>query len=143
MIPPALGFLALTIVMTVPMAPDPIFRLEQGRTFGRELLWGNPLNLIGSTESAAFVVDRGDGGIVCLVWPTTRQHHQQTFYGATPPGTIAIIHTHPPKMPMPSPIDQIESHRLGIPIYVITPGLVTKAVPYSPLPIIVERGKWW
>src|SRR5215475_7311276 len=100
MIPAAL-FLLFTIVTA-----DPIFMSERGRKFSRELLWEHRGNMVNGTESAAFIVDTGDGNLVCLVWPATHQHHKESFYGGIPARTIAIIHTHPPNMPIPSPEDQ-------------------------------------
>ncbi len=134
-----IALVTLTLAATVSLIRDPIFGSEAGLTFSRELLRGSQF---GGTEGAAFVVDRGDGELACLVWPHTHQYHQETFNGAMPPGTVAIIHTHPMRVPMPSPQDIRESRRVGIPIYVLTPTRVTKAVPTSASPVTVHRGTW-
>lgn len=135
-------FATLTLVATASLPGDPIFGSEAGVTFSRELLRENTVGAFQGTERAAFVVDRGNGELACLIWPHTHEHLQEAFAGAMPPGTVAIIHTHPMRVPMPSPQDHIESLRLGIPIYVLTPTRVTKAVPTSARPVIVYRGEW-
>ena len=134
---------AALILASTSLLADPIFVSQRGQAIARELMWGGRLGTVDGTESAAFVVDRGDGEIACLVWPANHQHLGETFYGGLPPRTIAIFHTHPRNMPMPSSLDQSESSRLGIPIYVLTPRMVTKAEPSSPSPVIVHRGEWF
>jgi hypothetical protein len=72
------------------------------------------------TEEAMFVV-RGAGGAVTFVrWPDSGLHHQARWIGPFPPGTIAIVHTHPNWVPEPSAIDTRLAERIGIPVYVVT-----------------------
>jgi len=72
------------------------------------------------TEEAMFIV-RGPGGAVTFVrWPGSGLHHQARWIGRFPPGTIAIVHTHPNWVPEPSAIDTRLAARIGIPVYVVT-----------------------
>jgi hypothetical protein len=60
-----------------------------------------------------------------------------------PPGTIAIVHTHPVQYPRPSERDKQEATRLRIPIYVLTIQGVYKAVPgASNATLIAEYQAW-
>ena len=110
--------------------------------FARDLEWSNRVGSFERLERAAFIVEDGDGGLVCIAWPATQQHEQATFTGPMPRRTIAIIHTHPRSAPWPSTQDQAESRRLGIAIYVLTPGMITKATPFDRKPVLVHKGNW-
>jgi hypothetical protein len=136
-----IAFVTITLAATVSLLRDPVFGSESGLALIRELQWANRAGAFDGSERAAFVVDSGNGALACLAWPSTHQHEQETFHGAIPPGTIAIIHTHPITVTMPSRQDEDQSRRLGIPIYVLTPLLVSKAVPYSKS-VVVHRGAW-
>lgn len=137
-----LVFVMLTMMTRVEMLRDPIFGSDAGLNFGRDLLWSNRYGSFDRTERAAFIVDRGDGSLECVAWPQHYERERATFTGVVPAGTIAIIHTHPINVPMPSEQDEKESRRLGIPIYVLTPLEVTKAVPSLIGPVLVHRGAW-
>lgn len=134
--------LVLTIATTLAPLRDPIFGTDAGLNFGRDLLWSNRFGSFDRFERAAFVVDRGNGALECIVWPLSYERERATFRGAMPAGTIAIIHTHPFNVPWPSEKDEREAHRLGIPIYALTPLSVTKAVPEDAAPVLVRKGPW-
>lgn len=115
---------------------------ESGRAFFNEVLrygwWG-----IVSNERAAFIVSQEDGTFACVAWPTHHSDRSEMFDGNIPDGTVAIIHTHPMAWPLPSIQDRAEADRLGIPIYVVTPRLVTKAVPHETRAVEVARSPRW
>src|SRR5688572_18930691 len=78
------------------------------------------------TEEAAFVVRGADGGISFVRWPRAGVKNQARWPGAFPPGTIAIVHTHPNRIPDPSQLDERAARRKGIPIYVLTRTRITR-----------------
>lgn len=82
-------------------------------------------------EHAAFVVLRDDDSFACVDWPATR-HARADFVmytGRIPHGTVAIAHTHPPALPLPSAQDAAEARRLDVPFVVLTKGRVEVARP--------------
>jgi hypothetical protein len=95
------------------------------------------------TERAAFIIGHEDGSLSCQLWPPMNRYHQEVFHGSLPPGTLAIIHTHPNGSPRPSVEDQLEADRLGIPIYVLTRLEVFKAEPGQTVATAVVRRQWW
>ncbi|HVS30542.1 MAG TPA: Mov34/MPN/PAD-1 family protein [Thermoanaerobaculia bacterium] len=70
-------------------------------------------------ESAAFLVLREDGKFDCAVWPSVRAWRRATWAGPVPDGTVAVMHTHPRSLPMPSAHDSREASRIGIPVIVV------------------------
>ena len=77
-------------------------------------------------ERAGFLVI--DGGRFHLeMWPPSHQFHAEEWHGHVPEGTVAVIHTHPPAQPLPSPHDCAEAQRVGIPMLVVTSGSVALA----------------
>jgi len=137
-----LALITLTIATTIASLRDPIFGTELGLSYSRDLLWSNRFGSFDRTERAAFIVDRGDGDLQCVAWPPTFARESATFHGSMPPGTVAIIHTHPSNVPWPSVQDMMEARRLGIAIYALTPMAVTKALPSQETPVLVHRGTW-
>lgn len=71
-------------------------------------------------ERAAFVIRDRDGALRLIEWPFRREFRRARWDGAAPTGTIAIVHTHPRALPMPSRGDHAEARRIGLPIYVLT-----------------------
>lgn len=124
------------------LGTDRLFDSPAGLMCSRDLMWSNRFGSFERTERAAFIIDRGDGDIHCVMWADSDQHQRASFRGSIPPGTIAIIHTHPMNVPWPSDQDRRESRRLGIPIYALTPMSVTKAVPSNDPPVLVHSGFW-
>ena len=137
-----IAVITMTIATAVATLRDPVFGTEAGLNFSRDLLWSNRFGSFDRTERAAFIVDRGNGEIDCVAWPNTNERERARFSGTIPPGTIAIIHTHPVNVPWPSEQDEREAHRLGIAIYALTPRAVTKAVPSEVGPLLVRKGPW-
>lgn len=136
-----IGLITMMMATQIALIRDPIFGTESGLTFARDLEWSNRSGAFDRTERAAFIVSDGKGGLVCIAWRATQQHEQATFTGKIPPGTIAIIHTHPLNAPWPSLQDEMEARRLGIPIYALTPRSVSRVTP-SQQPVMVHHGKW-
>lgn len=137
-----LAFVTMAVTTTLALLRDPVFGSQTGLQLGRDLLWSSRIGAFDQTEGAAFIVDRGNGDLRCLAWPRTYENARATFHGTIPPGTVAIIHTHPNARPWPSSDDEHEAHRLGLAIYALTPMAVTKAVPTQNKPVLVHRGPW-
>jgi hypothetical protein len=53
--------------------------------------------ILGKVEAAAFLVRDDDGSLSMVLWPRTEFSRKETFRGAIPLGTVAIVHTHPPR----------------------------------------------
>jgi hypothetical protein len=77
-------------------------------------------------ERAAFVIRKDDGSLAFVRWPFESASHRASFSGAAPRGLVAVVHTHPPNSPLPSPGDAGVARRLGVPVYVLTRTLVTR-----------------
>ena len=60
-------------------------------------------------ERAAFLRLDDRGTFTCQVWPATFQFHRAQWWGSTPDGTVAVIHSHPQDYPDPSLHDIMES----------------------------------
>lgn len=95
---------------------------------GREIL--DRLGTEDDVEVAAFVVRRPGSGAVALVhWPNQRRFRTAQWRGAVPEGVIAVIHTHPHRIPLPSPADAAEARKLGLPFYVVSRGALAVVHP--------------
>ncbi len=79
------------------------------------------------TERAAFLVMEADRSLQCRDWPATHEFREARWVGPLPEGVVAVAHTHPLSFPDPSDQDLSEARRLGIPIFVLTPKIVTVA----------------
>lgn len=90
-------------------------------------------------ERAAFLIRERDGSLTLAPWPDGGFRHA-SFRGEVPARTIAILHTHPAKLPQPSAQDRAEAKRLGIPIVVITPRSVIVADPNAARTPILSSG---
>jgi len=99
--------------------------------------------ILGKVEAAAFLVRDDDGSLMMVLWPRTEFSRKETFRGAIPPGTVAIVHTHPPMMERPSRGDLAEAKRLGLPIYVVTFWQVWVADPSSETALLIVSQKSW
>jgi len=80
-----------------------------------------------NTERAAFLVVQADHSLECRDWPATHEFREARWVGPLPEGVVAVAHTHPLSFPDPSDQDLSEARRLGIPIFVLTPKIVTVA----------------
>lgn len=115
---------------------DAIFRSDAGRRYFRDLLRQGHWGLV-SSERAAFIVQRPDGSMGCVLWPASAlTDHRETFHGRIPSGTKAIIHTHPIAWPLPSEHDRVEAERLGIPIYVLTRRAIYRTDGQAAIPLV-------
>lgn len=72
------------------------------------------------SEIAAFLVLAGDGSLRLSRWPSNATSYRETFNGTRPPGTVGLVHTHPPEWYRPSTGDIDEARRHGLPNYVIS-----------------------
>ena len=77
-------------------------------------------------ERAAFVIRDPDGAQRFVAWPFRHQSHKATYAGTVPPGTVAIIHTHPNGAPFPSEGDKELASRTGLTIYIVTRTMITR-----------------
>ena len=78
-------------------------------------------------EVAAFIVRADDGTLSLRSWPNQRRFRTAQWSGPLPADAIAIIHSHPVTMPLPSAMDRREAERLQIPIYAVSRGSLCKA----------------
>jgi hypothetical protein len=82
-------------------------------------------------EQAAFIIRHPDDSLSMMDWPSGHFFRKASWSGPVPSGTIAIIHTHPLRMPRPSQIDMIEATRTGLTIYVVTRVQLCAAEPHN------------
>ena len=80
-------------------------------------------------ERAAFLVLQHDGSVVCHDWPPTFEFRAERWSGALPDGTIAIAHTHPPRIRQPSRDDLHTAATVGVPVFVVTDSSIAMAMP--------------
>lgn len=94
-------------------------------------------------EVAAFLVRNDDGTFRAERWPHRKSSNSQTFRGTIPPGTVAIIHTHPLYETGLSAKDCAEAQRVHLPIYVLTRWRISVADPRTGAAIgLTDSGKW-
>lgn len=97
---------------------DPAFRLWALAGYGND-----------RSEHAAWIV-AGSGGPAWRSWPCDRRYLQSRWVGPTPPGAIAIVHTHPAVVnPLPSPQDRATAARLGLAVYTVSRSGIWKVEP--------------
>ena len=82
----------------------------------------HPLALVAvdDFERAAFVVRDADGSLRLIEWPSTHRYRSTAWRGPRPPNVVAIIHTHPKRMPLPSDDDIRTAKRLNMPVMALT-----------------------
>lgn len=76
-------------------------------------------------ESAAFLVLQADHSLRCIDWPSTHGFKQAQWSGPMPAGVVAMAHTHPLSTPFASPDDIKLAKRIGMPIFVLTPNMIS------------------
>jgi proteasome lid subunit RPN8/RPN11 len=91
-------------------------------------------------ERAAFIIRTPCGGFTFVSWPMSDDANSVTWRGAYPRGAVAIVHTHPNWLPMPSRIDMQSAVAAHLPIYVITQRHVTKTDGVTSK--VVLEGEW-
>lgn len=95
-----------------------------------------------NTERAAFLIREDTGQYRCILWPAERGFYRESFHGAMPEGTVAIIHTHPGHLPDASTNDQRTAMRTGVPIFTLTPLNINLTTTKGENVAIVAN-RWW
>jgi len=117
---PFLIALALLATLHPPELPDRVLS-----EFALEIL--KQAGPVEELEVAAFIMRSDDGTLSLRSWPNQRRFRTAQWSGPLPPAAIAIIHSHPVTMPLPSTMDRREAERLRIPIYAVSRGSLCKA----------------
>ena len=94
------------------------------------------------TERAAFIVRDENSHYRCVAWPSDGHLYRQEFHGRIPPGTVAIIHTHPSELPDASIGDRATAVRMSLPIFVLTP-LNINVITIDGASIPIFRNRQW
>ena len=117
----ALAAIALVLLMasTPPAACAETAIDEAMREAFRELL-RDARGGAARTEVAGFVVRLPRGTYAIVRWPEAELMDQGRWEGPWPPGTVAIVHTHPNWMPAPSGIDRATAATHRVFVYVVT-----------------------
>jgi hypothetical protein len=71
-------------------------------------------------EQVAFIVRDHNGALDCVLWPSSGEPDSGRWEGAFPEGVVAIAHTHPNWLPIPSSLDARTATRTHTPVYVVT-----------------------
>jgi proteasome lid subunit RPN8/RPN11 len=94
------------------------------------------------TECAAFLVATGDR-LEWVPWPRAAGFQRAQWNAPLPAGAIvAIVHTHPRDKPNPSPHDEDQARRLGIPIVAVTPATLALVRPDGRRVQLIDRFGW-
>src|SRR6266849_649897 len=91
-------------------------------------------------EEAAFIVRDTNGTVTSIPWPAAEERNLGRWVGAFPANTIAIVHTHPNWMPLPSAIDIRTAKRSHMAVYVITRSHIAKTENGS-ITMLID-GEW-
>ncbi|HEX7138554.1 MAG TPA: Mov34/MPN/PAD-1 family protein [Vicinamibacterales bacterium] len=75
-------------------------------------------------EQASFIIRMPCGKLTFVRWPAPEEANVQRYRGI-PRGTVAIAHTHPNWLPMPSAIDRGTAKTAHVPVYVVTRSMIT------------------
>jgi proteasome lid subunit RPN8/RPN11 len=81
-----------------------------------------------NVEEAGFVVRLPRGGYAIVRWPAAQTTDSARWEGRWPPGTVAIVHTHPNWMPRPSRIDVATAQNLHTAVFVITHDRIMRTI---------------
>ncbi len=92
-------------------------------------------------EVAAFLIRESDGTLTTEPWLTRAIGHA-SYRGSIPKGAIAVLHTHPYRVPNPSAYDRTEARRISMPILVITPAGVEAAFPDGSVARVTGGAGW-
>lgn len=99
---------------------------------------------LSQTERAAFIIQTAEGRFALDLWPVSHAFRKSVWNGPLPGNAVAIVHTHPPGIPLPSIGDQKESERLGIPIYVLSRTAIYRIDPGSRESVrVISQSTWW
>lgn len=128
----------LILILYLRSGGDPIREPEV-----REMCWtllGKARLGFAHDEHAAFVVRSDSGSLYFVEWPSNGMIDSARWDGPLPRGAVAIIHTHPNWLPMPSALDARTAARAHLPVYVITRLQITRTDGASPQ--VVVEGDW-
>jgi proteasome lid subunit RPN8/RPN11 len=132
MVTRALLLTAICLITDVPAhAQQRILLAESELIHDRSLLvcfahlMGEARSGFAPEESAAFIVMSADGAFRCIDWPSTHGFKEARWKGPIPSGVVAMAHTHPLASPYPSVDDRNEAVRIGMPIFVLSPQIVS------------------
>ena len=92
------------------------------------------------TEEAMFIVRNADGTLGFIRWASSRMLHQAQWSAPIPNGVIAIAHTHPNRLPMPSLGDIRTALHSNIPVYVLTRDRIMKTIAGNTIAVV--KGAW-
>jgi proteasome lid subunit RPN8/RPN11 len=93
-----------------------------------------------SEEQAAFLIRNSNGATFFLRWNAGGELNRAEWHGPIPAGTVAIVHTHPNWLPLPSNRDAITAREAALPVYVITRMRIARTDGGKPS--IVATGDW-
>jgi proteasome lid subunit RPN8/RPN11 len=93
-----------------------------------------------NTEEAAFLIRNSAGATFFLHWRSDGELNQATWTGPIPAGTVAILHTHPNYLPIPSNRDIRVARVTAIPVYVITRNRIERTD--GDKAVVVATGDW-
>jgi hypothetical protein len=91
-------------------------------------------------EQVAFIIRERDGALSCVVWPSSGEPDSGRWEGPFPTGVVAIAHTHPNWLPVPSSIDIRTATRTRTPVYVVTRSQIYETAGGEP--VAVARTSW-
>ncbi|HEX3070129.1 MAG TPA: hypothetical protein VHX14_16300 [Thermoanaerobaculia bacterium] len=93
-----------------------------------------------NTEEAAFLIRDAHGKTFFLRWRANGELNSATWQGALPAGTVAIVHTHPNWLPLPSHIDARVARETSLPVYVVTLTRISRTDGGTPS--LIASGDW-
>jgi hypothetical protein len=93
-----------------------------------------------STEEAAFIIRDARGATYFLRWRANGELNRAEWHGPLPAGTVAIVHTHPNWLPLPSNLDARVARETFVPVFVITLTRISRTDGGRPM--LVASGDW-
>lgn len=133
----------LTQIIVVMLLQSAVSRDSQGEIAVEPSVRGIFFFLLQSShrdERAAFIIRTPSGGFSFIAWPASDDANGVQWRGAYPRGTVAIVHTHPSWLPMPSRIDVRSAAESHLPIYVITSHRISKTDGVNA--VVVAEDEW-
>ena len=92
------------------------------------------------TEEAAFLIRDARGAVFFLRWRANGELNRAAWNGPLPAGTVAIVHTHPNWLPLPSHLDARVARETSLPVYVVTLTRISRTDGGKP--VVVVSGDW-
>lgn len=115
----------VSLVVVLPGAADDLTQLRAVRQICASLI--SSAGPSSHDEAAAFIVERG-GHVFPVMWKRSGSLDSAQWDGPIPLGTVAIFHTHPGWLPVPSSVDGETAMRTRLPVYVVTPNRIMKTL---------------